>query len=258
MKFGVCLLSVIPVRSEPSDKSEITTQLLFGDLVVISDLWNNWLKIRAVYDNYEGWVDQKQITGISEKEFHRLSKAVQQYTRDLVEIVQSEDGRLIPVLFGSTIRKDKSNKFQINDMHFSFGGQLSIPGENPRINSIIEDSMLFINAPYLWGGKSPFGVDCSGLTQTVFKVNSIELLRDAAQQASQGETIGLIDEAEPGDLAFFDNEEGKIVHVGLFIEKYKLIHSSGMVRIDMVDHQGIYNQELQKYTHHLRLIKRLI
>jgi len=213
MKFGVCLLSVIPVRSEPSDKAEITTQLLFGELIVINETHNSWMRIRNVYDNYEGWVDQKQISQIIENEFYRLNKAPVQYSKDLVEVVHGESGYLAPVLFGSTIRDLVDGKFQIDRKQFSFNGHLSAPGERPKINSIIEDSLLFLNAPYLWGGKSPFGIDCSGLTQIVFKANGIELLRDAAQQSTQGETISLIDEAEPGDLAFFDNDEGKIVHV---------------------------------------------
>ncbi len=107
MKFGVCLLSVIPVRSEPSDKAEITTQLQFGELVVINENRSNWIKIRNIYDNYEGWVDQKQISEITENEFHLLNQVPAQYTKDLVEVVQSESGQLIPVLFGSTIKKCK-------------------------------------------------------------------------------------------------------------------------------------------------------
>lgn len=258
MKFGACLLSVVPVRSEPSDKAEMTTQLLFGDLVVVNESWNNWLKIRIIYDNYEGWIDHKQVVEISSDEFLKLSKAPSQFTKDLVEVLQGEAGKLIPVLFGSTVSNLTSNGFQIGEQHFLFEGQLSQPAVIPSINSIIEDAMLLLNAPYLWGGKTPFGIDCSGFTQTVFKVNGVELLRDAAQQASQGEAIGLVDEAEPGDLAFFDNEEEKIVHVGIIFEKYKIIHASGKVRIDMIDHQGIFNKDLQKYSHKLRLIKRLI
>lgn len=258
MKFGACLLSVVPVRSEPSDKAEMTTQLMFGDLVAVIESWNNWLKIRIVYDNYEGWIDHKQVVEINGDEFLKLSKAPSQFTKDLVEVFQGESGRLIPVLFGSTVRNLTPDGFHIADHHFMFEGHLSELVMKPSINSIIEDAMLLLNAPYMWGGKTPFGIDCSGFTQTVFKVNGVELLRDAAQQASQGESISLVDEAEPGDLAFFDNEEEKIVHVGIICEKHKIIHASGKVRIDMIDHQGIYNKGLQKYTHRLRLIKRLI
>jgi hypothetical protein len=258
MKFGICLLSIVPVRAEPSDKAEMVTQILFGELIVIHEKLNNWFKIRLVYDNYEGWIDQKQIVIIEEKEFYRLTKEPVHYTKDLVEVVQGKAGQLIPVIFGSSIRSVKEGKFQCNNMQFSFSGQLSTPEVNPRITSIIEDAMLFLNAPYLWGGKTPFGTDCSGLMQTVFTVNGIALLRDAAQQATQGETISLFDEAEPADLIFFDNEEGKIVHVGLLTEKNKIVHASGRVRIDTIDHHGIYNNDIRKYTHKVRLIKRLI
>jgi hypothetical protein len=258
MKFGICLLSVIPVRAEPTDKSEIGTQILFGDLVVIHDISGNWLMVRSVYDNYEGWVDFKQIHEIGEEEFYRLSRAKPLYIKDLVEVINSDSGQVIPVVFGSTIREAEKDRFSISGMNYTFTGNLCSPDAKPQIASIIEDAMLFLNAPYLWGGKTPFGIDCSGLTQTVFKVNGIELLRNASQQAAQGETISLIDEAEPGDLVFFDNSEGVISHVGIVIKHNKIIHASGKVRIDTIDHQGIFNSDLQKYTHQLRIIKRLI
>lgn len=258
MKFGICLLSVIPVRSEPTDQSEISTQMLFGDLAVINDISGNWLMVRGVFDNYEGWIDYKQIYEISQEEFYRLSRAKPGYIKDLVEVINNDTGQIIPVVFGSTIREAENGRFSVEGMNYTFTGNLSPPDTKPLNTSIIEDAMLFLNAPYLWGGKTPFGIDCSGLTQTVFKVNGVELLRNAAQQAAQGETISLIDEAGPGDLAFFDNSEGKISHVGIVIKPNKIIHASGKVRIDTIDHQGIFNNDLQKYTHQLRIIKRLI
>jgi cell wall-associated NlpC family hydrolase len=124
--------------------------------------------------------------------------------------------------------------------------------------TIVDDAMLYLHAPYLWGGRTPFGIDCSGLTQMVYKLKKIKLLRDAAQQATHGEPLNFISEAEPGDLAFFDNEEGDIVHVGLMLDKSRIIHVSGKVRIDMIDHVGIFNEDEQQYTHKLRVIKRII
>jgi len=258
MKFGICLLSAVPVRKESSDQAEMVTQLIFGDLLIIQESKQNWLKIRLVFDNYEGWVDEKQIVLLEENEFNRLNKASCQYTKDLAEIVQDDLGNIIPVLFGSSIRLLENDKFSIDAKSFSFTGQLSIPASKIQVQSIIEDAMLFLSAPYLWGGKTPFGIDCSGFIQTIFKVNGVELLRDSGQQASQGETISLLDEALPGDLVFFDNDEGIITHVGLIMEKDKVIHASGKVRIDSIDHHGIYNNELKKYTHNLRLIKRIL
>ncbi len=259
MEFGICLLSVIPVRAEPLDLSEMVTQLLFGELVVINERKKNWLHIRVVYDNYEGWTDEKQIQILDEKEFNRLNNEIPRYTLDLVEIVQDNSNNgLIPVLIGSTIRNIDNEHFCIGSTDYSYNGQLTSPERQIEINFLLENAMLFLHSPYLWGGKTPFGIDCSGYTQTVYKISGVKLLRDALQQATQGETVSLLDEAGPGDLLFFDNEEGEIVHVGILLENQKIIHASGKVRIDSIDHQGIYNNELKKYTHNLRLIKKII
>ncbi len=258
MKFGICLLSTIPVRNEPSDLSEMKTQLIFGDLFIVQHSKQNYLNIRIVYDNYEGWVDEKQIFYLEEDEFNRLNNAQCRYSKDLVEIIQDEQGNIIPVLFSSSMRLLENDQFSVGDKTFNYTGQLSNPTNKIQVSSIIEDAMILLSAPYLWGGKSPFGIDCSGFIQTVFKANGVKLLRDSCQQASQGESVGLMDEALPGDLVFFDNDEGVITHVGLMIEKDKVIHASGKVRIDSIDHHGIYNSELKKYTHNLRLIKRIL
>lgn len=258
MKFGICLLSAIAVRIEPSDKAEMLTQIIFGDLLIIQETRKNWLKIRIVYDNYEGWVDEKQIVYLDESEFNRLNNASCKYTKDLAEIVQDESGNITPILFGSSIRFLENEIFSVGPKSYRFTGQLSIPSNNIEVSTVIEDAMLFLSAPYLWGGKTPFGVDCSGFTQMIFKANGVELLRDSGQQASQGESISLLDESSSGDIVFFDNDEGVITHVGLMIEKDKVIHASGKVRIDSIDHHGIYNSELKKYTHKLRLIKRIL
>lgn len=262
MKFGICLLSVVPVRSGPNDKDEMVTQLLFGDLVVVNSNRNNWFNIRIVYDNYEGWIDEKQIQEIDEDEFNRLKNIEPEYITDLVEVVQnSANKELIPVLMGSSIRKIESGKIEIAGTDFIFTGNTAgskQTSEKPIVSSVIEFGKSYLNAPYLWGGKSPFGIDCSGFVQIVFKMNDIHLSRDASQQAKAGENISLLDEARSGDLLFFDNDEGDIIHVGILLEDKKIIHASGKVRIDMIDHQGIYNADQKKYTHKLRLIKRIL
>jgi hypothetical protein len=258
MKFGVCLLSIIPLRKEPSEPSEMVSQIIFGELVIIEDDKNGWLHIRIVYDNYEGWVDKKQITELEESEFNRLNKAPCQYSKDLIEIIQEINGNIIPIIYGSTIRLFEDGNFTLSGRKFKYEGQLSHIKPEFKVESLIEDAMLFRNAPYLWGGKSPFGLDCSGFIQSVFKANGIKLLRDSGQQSTQGETISLLDEAMPGDLVFFDNDEGEINHVGLIVGTQKIIHASAHVRVDTIDYHGIYNAELKKYTHNLRLIKRII
>ncbi|HAV55466.1 MAG TPA: hydrolase Nlp/P60, partial [Aequorivita sp.] len=153
------------------------------------------------------------------------------------------------ICLGSTI---SSSEF----LKHHFEGKL-ISGILPK-EHIIETALLYLNSPYLWGGKTPFGIDCSGFTQMVYKLNGYKLLRDASQQATQGEALSFIEESEPGDLAFFDNEEGKITHVGIIMKENYIIHAHGKVRIDRLDHSGIFNYEMRGHTHKLRVIKRIV
>ena len=141
-------------------------------------------------------------------------------------------------------------------MNHKFDGK-TISGKNNR-NYIVSTALTFLNSPYLWGGKTPFGIDCSGFTQMVYKINGYKLSRDAKDQANQGETLSFIEESEAGDLAFFNNDQGDIIHVGIILQNNHIIHASGKVRIDRIDHSGIYNNDLNKHTHSLRYIKKII
>ena len=149
-----------------------------------------------------------------------------------------------------------SNISAVTLLQHSYSGP-SFKGKNKKAK-LLEIASLYLNAPYLWGGKTPFGIDCSGFTQLVYKLCGYSLLRDARDQATQGEVLSFIEESEPGDLAFFDNEEGSIVHVGIIMNDYNIIHAHGKVRIDTLDHSGIYNNDLNKHTHSLRYIKKII
>lgn len=125
-------------------------------------------------------------------------------------------------------------------------------------SNIVNTALLYLNTPYLWGGKTPFGIDCSGFTQMVYKLNGFNILRDASQQASQGEVLSFIEESSPGDLAFFDNNEGEITHVGIIMEDHRIIHAHGKVRIDLLDQSGIYNLDTKTHSHKLRVIKKIV
>jgi gamma-D-glutamyl-L-lysine dipeptidyl-peptidase len=269
MEFGISLQSILPVRSEPTHKAEMVSQVLFGELFRILQNEQQWIRVQLSYDNYEGWVEQKQITILDEAEFVRLLNAETPSSLDLVQLLSNDSRKtILPILLGSSLPGLADQHFRIKDQHFSFDGLISEKGTidaamtpQERLSAkqkIIDDSMLYLNAPYLWGGRSPFGVDCSGFVQMVFKLNKIKLLRDASQQASHGESLNFVSESEPGDLAFFDDDEGVITHVGLIMDKHRIIHASGKVRIDTIDHQGIYNQEEKKYTHKLRVIRQII
>jgi hypothetical protein len=252
--FGICNLSIIPLRIEPSDKSEIVSQVLFGEHFQVLEVYKQWSKIKLHFDDYEGWVDTKQYQIISESSYKQLCEEVIVLNSDLIEYVTGPNNFLMPIPLGSSL--SFLNYSEININNYDFEG-MKISGVKAKTN-IIDTSFMYLNSPYLWGGKTPFGIDCSGFTQMVYKLNGYHLLRDASQQALQGEALSFIEESEPGDLAFFDNEEGRIIHVGIIMKDNYIIHASGKVRIDRLDHLGIYNAEVNKHTHKLRVIKKVI
>lgn len=248
MKYGCCHLSIVPVRAISNDRAEMVTQLLFGDVFEILEKEENWIKIKIAFDNYEGWIDHKQFLPVPENDFFQLRKKELFCLNDLVEYVQDENQHLTTVLIGSSVEATSilGYSFVINSSN----------GDKLRAK-IVRHALLYLNAPYLWGGKTPFGIDCSGFTQMVYKACGIRLDRDAYQQAKQGTTLSFIEEAVPGDLAFFDNEDGKIIHVGIIMENSTIIHAHGKVRVDRLDHIGIFNKEIKDYSHKLRLIKHI-
>lgn len=252
--FAICNLSIIPLRVEPNDRSEIVSQVLFGEHFEIIEQQKMWTKIRLDFDNYEGWIDTKQYQIISHENYDTLCKEVIILNSDLVEYISAPNNVLIPITLGASLSFLNHN--DINNQNYEFEG-LKISGVKPKSN-LVSLAFLYLNAPYLWGGKTPFGIDCSGFTQMVYKLNGYKLLRDASQQATQGEVLSFIEESEPGDLAFFDNDEGNIIHVGIILENNYIIHASGKVRVDRLDHLGIYNAEQNRHTHRLRVIKKII
>ena len=252
--FGICNLAIIPLRIEPNDRSEIVSQVLFGEHFEILEQLKQWSKIRMQYDGYEGWIDSKQLQPISAASFNQLSNEAIILNSDLIEYVTAPQNLLMPIPLGSSVSFISHR--EINISNFDFEGTKT-SGEKTK-ESLINTAFMYLNAPYLWGGKTPFGIDCSGFTQMVYKLNGYRLLRDASQQSTQGEALSFIEESEPGDLAFFDNDEGNIIHVGIIMADNYIIHASGKVRIDRLDHLGIFNAEINKHTHKLRVIKKIV
>ncbi len=252
---GISTLSIIPVRKEPGDRSEMVSQILFGETFQITETEKSWSKINIDHDHYTGWIDTKQITGIDDEEAQKLSVTPSTVSLDLLQLVLCGK-EMTPVVLGSSLPFYYGKKFFIRDKEYLYDGSVKTIIQ-PDISNVSEHAFMYINAPYLWGGRSPFGVDCSGFTQMVFKLCGISLLRDAYEQAGQGKRISSVADSSEGDLAFFKNEEKKIVHVGIVLNNHRIIHSSGKVRIDKLDEQGIYNDETGKHTHTLAEIRNI-
>lgn len=248
MKYGICPLGIIPLRNEYNHRSELVSQLLYGDCFKIIDHRKDWYKIRNQWDGYEGWITQNQCVLIPEEIYKSNTELEVKHSANLVDFISLPNSELFPIPLGSDLR-------QIDFLDHKFEGEVT--SLNPK-DQLVKTAYSYLHAPYLWGGKTPMGIDCSGFSQMVYKLNGIALKRDASQQAKQGASLSFIEESEPGDLAFFDDKEGKITHVGILLKDHRIIHAHGKVRIDPIDQTGIYNQELKNHSHKLRMIKRII
>jgi gamma-D-glutamyl-L-lysine dipeptidyl-peptidase len=243
LDYGVCRLSVVPVRKEPNHRAEQTSQLLFGD---------HYEVVGRTTDK----IEVKQHQSISKEYFDHINNAEFKITTDVTSSLLYNKNQLM-ILMGSVIPISSTELFNMNEQ-FAFNGETKSLGQKREFEFLKAIASKYLNAPYLWGGKTPFGIDCSGLTQIVFKICGYRLFRDAYQQAQQGKSIRSLSESRPGDLAFFHNAEGKIIHTGIVLGADKIIHASGKVRIDQLHEQGIFNVETQGYTHQLSHLRRIM
>jgi len=257
MNKSICTYGFIPVRKEPAEHAEMVSQLLFGDTFDILESNDHWSRIRMHADHYEGWINSKLILNLQDQEVNNWIKASKWVVpAPFVKIVSEPDKTTHLIPGGSTIYFNASerNSFTIGNKEYYLSG--STNPDKPT-GSFADNANAYLNSPYLWGGRSFYGIDCSGLTQNVYRIAGIQIPRDASQQVELGAIVSFVEEAQLGDLAFFDNEEGQITHVGLCLGKGDIIHASGRVRIDKLDHQGIFNEETKSYSHKLRVIKRI-
>ncbi len=249
MQYAICNLGIVPLRLEPTNTSEMVSQMLYGEYFKILEERGKWSRIRTAFDSCEAWVDNNQYQKISEEDYNRFETEEAVLSADLIEFISGENQNLMPVPLGSVLN------FTSVLNHSHTGNKIT--GKQEKSN-LIETAFLYLNAPFLWGGKTPFGIDSSGFTQMVYKLNGHKLFRNAADQAKQGESLSFIEESEPGDLAFFDDKDGVITHVGIMMHDNYIIHADGKVRLDRIDHSGIYNADLRRHTHKLRVIKKII
>ena len=253
MQEATCSVPCSPVRAEPSHRSEMVNQLIFGeDCHILELLKEEWVHIESNLDGYKGYCQLSHITDVENREnAWRIM-----LTTDWVTSIECY-GTTMKVPLGSRIKVLENS--ELNRGSNSAGIPVSL--WDPEVadkdfNQLENLSLQFLNTAYLWGGKTVFGTDCSGFTQTIFQFFNIKLQRDAWQQAEQGFSVNTLEDAQPSDLAFFESHGGKITHVGIIMSNSAIIHASGRVRIDRLDQEGIINKESGKRTHVLNRIKR--
>lgn len=257
MEYGICSLSNAPVRSEPSDKAELVTQLFFGECYQVLQTEGNWYQIQIAADQYIGWLDFKQHFPVTEAYFKEWKATAHPRSLDIVQTVSSAEG-VTPVLMGSTLPFFDGMNLRLGTQKLLYSGRASNLSTEYRPAFLAKIALTYLKAPYVWGGKSVFGLDCSGFTQQVMGICGVQLPRDAFQQVALGQEVHFVSQTQIGDLAFFDNAEGRIIHVGIMLDNQQIIHAHGEVRIDQLDHHGIYNHQRKRYSHKLRLIKRFL
>ena len=258
MEKGICRLCIVPVRKEPADSSEMVTQLLFGDHYSVTEFTadRKWCRINIHFDGYEGWIDTKQHMQISFEYFEEINANEFRISIDLINTILYRK-KPLQIVIGSILPIANTELFNMEEQ-FAFNGESKRLGQHREFEFLKSMAFKYLNAPYLWGGKSPFGIDCSGFTQMVFKLAGYNLKRDSMQQVHQGEDVATLEDSRPGDLVFFQRERGRITHVGILLEDQKIIHASGRVRVDLLDESGIFNTSMNLHTHNMAIIKRIL
>ncbi|NET31867.1 MAG: C40 family peptidase [Cyanothece sp. SIO1E1] len=258
MTHGICPLSTVAIRNSASQKSEMISQLLYGELVeILEKKGRQWVKVRCAHDNLVGWVATNQLEWITPSEFESYQDNFA-FVLDVFQALATGEA-FLPLTIGARLPNFDGLQFAIGESSFNFPGQAVFPkdlGQGPEI--ILKIARKFLNAPYMWGGRSPFGVDGPGLIQVVFGIAGYSLPREASQQVEKGVNVDFAEQAKPADVAFFENQKGRITHTGIVLPEGKIIHVHGKVRIDKLDHYGIFSKDKGGYTHRLRIIKRLI
>ncbi|MDR1226019.1 MAG: C40 family peptidase [Prevotellaceae bacterium] len=256
---GISTSAVVPMRVEANERSEMASQLLWGETFRVEERVGGWLRIHSNFDRYQAWVSERMVRTFEREAWEQLSAQPYQVCTGLCTAVSERTGEQQLIPHGSLLYhyNETTRTFALAEETYKLMQEMPAMPSN-KVKGILQTAQSMINSPYLWGGRTILGVDCSGFTQLCYRLNSAILPRDACQQAEKGEVVDFITSAKPADLAFFDNEDGKIAHVGLILNEGKIIHASGRVRINKLDSEGIYSEELGKYTHKLRLIKRML
>jgi cell wall-associated NlpC family hydrolase len=255
MKYAIVTVPAAPVRKKANHRSEMSNQLLFGEGVkILKRKKEKWLKVKSLYDGYTGWLTHHLVTFTTEE---IAQQPLTKITNDFLSTITIK-GTIMNIPAGAHLFQLSKKRGGIDGFEYEYNGAITEPQKiKSKSETLMANAEKWLNAPYLWGGKTVLGVDCSGFAQTMYRLVGVPIPRDAWQQARVGEVVKNLADARAGDLAFF-NEKNEISHVGILLGDGKIIHSSGKVRIDFIDEQGITNSDTGERTHHLKLIKRFL
>jgi hypothetical protein len=258
LDYGICRLAIVTVRKEADQKTEPVTQMLFGDHyeVIETSKDQKWLSVNIISDNTQGWIDKLQHHSISKEYFDQIGHTNFKITTDISSTLLYKKSQLT-IVMGSIVPISASELFKMEEQ-FAFNGEAKSLGQRRDFAFLKDVANKYLNAPYFPGGKSPFGIDSAGFTQMVFKIAGYQIPRSIQQQWTHGIAFNGIGSALPGDLAFFKGKDGKVNHVGIFIDEQRIIHCSGRVRIDYLMEDGILAAETKIYTHTLAGFRRVI
>jgi hypothetical protein len=259
-RYALALTPVIPIRTEPREGAEMESQLLFGELMSILETTERWLRIRSEADGSQGWIDRKMATEVTPDYVDWLRRQPQWVCRlPIADLHVDGSNRVVRISMGSTLPgyNPASGRFTVGALTFRLPLQSAMPVGDSHLRALLRTAELFVNTPYLWGGRNIFGLDCSGFVQVVFAMHGIRLPRNAREQALEGVPVASLAEAYPGDLVFFANDAGRITHVGILVAPDRILHCSGDVHVDPISPEGIRSERLGRLTHGAPQLRRL-
>lgn len=255
--YGINLNGLIPLRAMADEASEQLTQILFGEYFIVEEAIERWVRIRNIRDNEAGWIDRKMMTAIDEDLFQQLFENKPVIACNPITYATLADGSCLPIPGGSRLPFYDIEKQRFTIGNFVYAFAMSDTNLSKQSSDFINVALSYLHSPYLWGGKNVMGIDCSGLVQVAALICGKELTRNARQQIAFGDQVDFLAEALPGDLAFFDHDDGHISHVGILLNDHQILHASGEVHVAPIDNLGIKSVNNGKYTHSLRVIKRI-